>query len=217
MASDDQLMPREEYQTLRQELLESKRYVFERPLIITAAGIAALGAFKEGQAAPVPLLITGLLLFNLWFTVNRLQSASRIVAYIQLQLESQRIAPWRGWETALRDYRKWLKQNDVEVILEEEMDQEAVPDALMYYPAIHRLHLGIALLAIAGSLFVLRQDPAPLSIACSGSTLLLAAWLAFYAVRYRPTAMRGLIERNRVIWEHVLREMSANPAAGAGG
>lgn len=80
---------KEEYQTLRQELLESKRYVFERPLLIGAAGIAALGAFREIQAAVVPLVMVGLLLFNLWFTVNRLRSASRIVAYIQLQLEAQ--------------------------------------------------------------------------------------------------------------------------------
>lgn len=44
MGSDNHFDPRDEYQTLRQELLESKRYVFERPLVIAAAGIAALCA-----------------------------------------------------------------------------------------------------------------------------------------------------------------------------
>lgn len=217
MGSDNRIEPRDEYQTLRQELLESKRYVFERPLVIAAAGIAALGAFEEGQAAPVPLVVTGLLLFNLWFTVNRLRSASRIVAYIQLQLEREPIAPWRGWETALRDYRMWLKRHDAEAVARNEMEKDAIPDALMYYPAIHRLHLGIASLAIASTVYVLMRSPTPLSIACAGGTILLAIWLSIHAVRYRPANMKDLIERNRVIWKQVLEEQSANPAAGAGG
>lgn len=217
MSSDNHIDPRDEYQTLRQELLESKRYVFERPLVIAAAGIAALGAFEAREAAPVPLLVTGLLLFNLWFTVNRLRSASRIVAYIQLQLEADRIAPWRGWETALRDYRKWLKRNDADAVAREEMDKDAIPDALMYYPAIHRLHLGIALLAIASSIYVMMSSPTPLSIACAVGTFLLAIWLTIHAVRHRPATMRGLIEWNRVVWKRVLQGQSANPPAGADG
>jgi hypothetical protein len=48
-------------------------------------------------------LLAGLLVFNFWFTINRLGSAARIVAYIQVVLEAGR--PWRGWETSLRSYR----------------------------------------------------------------------------------------------------------------
>ena len=217
MSASDQIGPKEEYQSLRQELLESKRYVFERPLLIAAAGIAALSAFRDVQAAPVPLVITGLLLFNLWFTVNRLQSASRIVAYIQVQLEKERVAPWQGWETSLRAYRKWLKREDAELIIKRDLDKEAVPDALMYYPAIYQLHLGIALLSVAGSGFLVLQSPSPVSIACSVGTLLLTGWLSINALRHRPAQMRGLIEVNRVIWSHVLEEMSANPAPAPGG
>jgi len=217
MAADQQVGPREEYQSLRQELLESKRYVFERPLLIAAAGIAALGAFRETQAAPVPLIIAGLLLFNLWFTVNRLQSASRIVAYIQLALEPQPHAHWRGWETSLRAYRKWMKRSDADPIISRDLDKDAVPDALMYYPAIYQLHVGIALLAVVVSGSVLVRTPSPVTIACSGGTLVLVAWFAFHAVRHRPGCMRSLIERNRVIWRQVLQELSANPAAGAVG
>lgn len=217
MASDHEIGPREEYQSLRQELLESKRYVFERPLLIAAAGIAALGAFREVQAAAVPLVMAGMLLFNLWFTVNRLYSAARIVAYIQLQLEEPRIAPWRGWETCLRDYRKWLKRPGASKIVDCELDSEAVPDALMYYPAIHRLHVGIALLALASSSFAVMQSSSLAATTCSAGTFSLIAWFSVHAVRYRPGKMRTSIERNRVIWTHVLRDMSANPAAGADG
>ncbi|MCG8459848.1 MAG: hypothetical protein MI919_26510 [Holophagales bacterium] len=214
MGADDRIGPKEEYQSLRQELLESKRYVFERPLLIAAAGIAALGAFKDVQAAPVPLVITGLLLFNLWFTVNRLRSSSRIVAYIHLQLEGQPLAPWCGWETSLRLYRKWLKREDAETIIQRELDRDAVPDGLMYYPALHRLHLGIALLALIGSGFVLVDSRSPVSIACSVGTFLLVFWFGIHAVRYRPGRMRALVERNCVIWGKVLQDMSADRDGG---
>jgi hypothetical protein len=211
MASDYEIGPKEEYQSLRQELLESKRYVFERPLLIAAAGITAMGAFKDVQAAAVPLVIAVLLLFNLWFTVNRLYSAGRIVAYIQLQLEERRIAPWRGWETCLRAYRKWIKRPDASEIVKRELDREAVPDALMYYPAIHLLHVGIGLLALVSSSLVAIRSPSLVSTMCLVSTLLLIVWLVIHAIRFRPRKMRTSIERNRVIWTHVLREMSANP------
>ena len=220
MASSDEIGPREEYQSLRQELLESKRYVFERPLLIAAAGIAALGAFRDTYAAyagAVPLLMAGLLLFNLWFTVNRLSSAGRIVAYIQLQLEERRFRPWKGWETCLREYRRWIKQPDASEIVGRDLDRSAIPDALMYYPAIYQLHIGIAVLALISSGFLVLGSPSLISRACSGGTLLLIAWFIVSAIRFRPAKMRATIERNRVIWTHVLREMSANPTAGAGG
>lgn len=220
MASSNASGPREEYQSLRQELLESKRYVFERPLLIAAAGIAALGAFRDAYAAyasAVPLLMAGLLLFNLWFTVNRLYSAGRIVAYIQLQLEEQQVGPWKGRETCLREYRKWIRKPDAPEIVDRDLDWTAVPDALMYYPAIYQLHIGIAVLALISSASVALGSPSLVSRACSGGTFLLIAWFIVSAIRYRPAKLRTTIERNRVIWTHVLREMSANPAAGAAG
>lgn len=160
---------------------------------------------------------TRALLFNLWFTVNRLQSASRIVAYIQLQLEGRPQTPWLGWETCLREYRKWTKRSDADGIIKKDLDHDAVPDALMYYPAIYQLHVGIAFLAVVASSFVLVQTPSPVTIICSAGTLMLVAWFAIHAVRHRPACMKGLIERNRVIWKHVLnkRNLSGNPSAGA--
>ena len=210
MAPENEIGPKEEYQSLRQELLESKRYVFERPLLIAAAGTAAMSAFRDVQTAPVPFLMAGLLLFNLWFTVNRLQSAGRIVAYIQLQMEERQIAPWKGWETCLRHYRKWIKKPNASKIVAEELDWEAVPDALLYYPAIYQLHIGIALIALAASSFLALQSPTLVPAACWVGTMLLTIGFAFCAIHYRPAKLRTAIERNRIIWGHVLKEISDN-------
>jgi hypothetical protein len=212
MAVSDQVGPIQEYQTLRQELLESKRYVFERPLLIATAGLASLGAVKGGYvAAIVPPFMSIVLLFNFWFTVNRLHSAARIIAYIQLELEERNFGPWKGWETCLREYRKWLKDQNAEALVDSKVDKEAVPDALMYYPAIYLLHLGIASLAAISSSVLAILDRNWLTISCLAASLLLTIWFLKSALDHQPRLMRTRIERNRVIWEYVLAKMSSNP------
>jgi hypothetical protein len=95
----------EEYGILRNELLQNKQYVFERPLlIITAAGVAAVQLSDAPSVLLLPVLLIVLLLINLWFTVNRLKSIARIAAYIAVVLESAPKA-WIGWEGALRKHR----------------------------------------------------------------------------------------------------------------
>jgi len=209
--------PAQEYQTLRQELSESKRYVFERPLLIATAGIAALGATKGGYVAAVPLFMMVFLLFNFRFTVNRLHSAARIVAYIQLELEERAFGAWKGWETCLREYRKWLNTPDATAIVDAELDRAAVPDALMYYPPIFILHLGIASVGIVSSVILAVRDANWATLVCGAGTLLLAAWFFTSAYVYRPTSMRAAIERNRVVWTHVLARMSPTRPVGAPG
>jgi hypothetical protein len=96
----------DEYNFLRTELEINKKFVFERPLLIIATGMAVLGTLYNVKAVfltPIPFLT--ILYFNLWFTQNRLKSSARIVAYLQLVHETrQLITP--GWESALRIYRK---------------------------------------------------------------------------------------------------------------
>lgn len=78
MDSDNMKMRVEEYGTLRNELLQNKQYVFERPLlIITAAGVAAIQLSDEPSVLLLPVLLIILLLINLWFTVNRLKSIAQ--------------------------------------------------------------------------------------------------------------------------------------------
>jgi hypothetical protein len=214
MSAPDDIGPIQEYQSLRQELLESKKYVFERPLLVAALAIAALNAVEQASVAVVPVLLTAFLLFNLWFTINRLFSAARIVAYIQLQLEERAGGPWQGWETSLREYRRWPKKLgklEAKRIVDSELDKEALPDALMYYPAIYVLHIGIACLSVASSVLILiTRGPTWLNVGCCTITVLLTAAALPYLRDHGPDFMKTTIERNRVIWKYVFAGMSSN-------
>ncbi len=152
----------QEYDTLRHELLEAKRYVFERPLAIAAFATAGVQFLDKSPAIVLPPVVLALTIFNFWFTVNRLQSAGRIIAYIQLVLEPSSSISWVGWETSLRRYRQWLKATpDASSYVEARMDSSAVPDGLMYFPALYNFHValtGAAILAALG-LLLLHQSP----------------------------------------------------------
>ena len=208
--------PKVEYQTLREELLQSRRYVFERPLLIVALAVAAMSDRASALLPALPPLMSGLLLFNFWFTVNRLLSSSRIVAYIQLALEEGSCGPWRGWETSLRHYRMWHKKDlaKKQRMVDEEIDHDAVPDALMYYPPIFQLHVSLIVLAAIGSIAASVVRPGRISIACLAVTVILVLAFARYCLNWRPSKVRTLIERNRVIRGHVLRSMQQAPEGG---
>ncbi len=204
--------PVHEYQTLRQELLESTRYVFERPLLILTAGAAGLNALKSEYVPLLPVGLGILILFNLQFTVNRLLSAARIVAYIQLELEERCFGSWKGWETYLREYRRWIKLNLLgnKSLVDSELDKETIGDSRMYYPAIFKLHVGLMLASVAGSL-ILAQAKTWLSLICLATTILLGVCFGYYCRRYRPSNIRTSLERERVIWKHVLEAMTSPP------
>jgi hypothetical protein len=105
--------PADEYKALREELLLATKYVFERPLLILALVAAGSRVMETGYAILLLVLVAALLLFNFWFTFNRLSSAARIAAYVQIELEARAYGRWVGWETCLREYRRWLKGDPV--------------------------------------------------------------------------------------------------------
>ena len=81
-----------EYSSLREEMLQNKGYVFERPLlIITAAGIASIQLSGKPSVVLLPFLLVIILSINLWFTINRLESTARIASYISVALEDTEI------------------------------------------------------------------------------------------------------------------------------
>ncbi len=195
----------QEYVSLREELLQAKRYVFERPLLIAALGLGGISALAPEYAGAFVLVLTGLVVFNFWFTVNRLMSAARIVAYIQLALEGLPPAEWIGWESSLRYYRKWLKRNPTRAgaIVDEEMERDAAPDAMQHYPPIYRLHLAMTAAAVLTSAVLALRAPGTVNGASLAGVLGLAVILVRDCRRYRPSFVSSLIERNRVIWKHV--------------
>jgi hypothetical protein len=207
----------QEYSTLREELLQAKRYVFERPLLIVALGVGGLTTLEIEYSAALALVLASLILFNFWFTVNRLMSAARIVAYVQLQLEEGTAESWTGWESSLRYYRKWLKRDPAgaKAEIDAAMDKDAVPDAMLHYPPIYQLHMALMVAAAVGAVAVTFVAPSIVNVVCSVGVIALAAAFGSSCSRYRPSVISALIERNRVIWCRVFEYMRQDGAKGS--
>lgn len=199
-----------EYQTLREELLSAKKYVFERPLVISTLAIAGLKLLEDKYLFVLPLSVSLLLLFNFWFTVNRLMSAARIVAYVQLELEESVHGSWIGWETCLRYYRKWLKSTpNAKEEVDKLIDREAIPDALMYYPPIYYFHVGMIILSVIAAIAIAGVQYNTVNVTCAVITFTVGCFSGRYFFRYKPDFMRTLIERNRVIWHLVFERIQS--------
>ncbi len=200
-----------EYATLRDELLKNKQYVFERPLaIVAAAGIASVQLSGEPPVVFLPLLLSVVLLGNLWFTVNRLRSSARIAAYIAAVIEPASDAQWIGWENSLRLYRIWTKTKTVKEQMEEAekfINREAIPDAMMFYPALWWLHIATASVALLVSFSSVWEAPGILPVVAFLLTLLVAGIITWFCVGpYHPSRIRDLIEVNGAFWRVVLGE-----------
>ena len=204
--------PSEEYKTLREEMLQAKKYVFERPLLIAAIATAGSRGLDREFLFLLLVLAAGLLLFNFWFTTNRLSSGARITAYIQLEIEERSHGRWVGWETCLREYRRWQKNDSEEMRqeIDKAIDKAAIPDALMFYRPIYLLHVGLMAVVVFVALTLAVRSPSWLAILSALFVVSFAACLAAYLCNYAPSTMKALIERNRVIWTLVLTKMQAD-------
>lgn len=148
-----------EYESLRQEVLQNKQYIFERPLaIIAAAGIAALQLSENLSMLALPSLVILVLCVNLWFTGNRLRSNARIVGYIAVALEPGSHYSWIGWENALRLHRKWTKSyspKQRKKRIKPHLAFDAMPDSMMFYPMLLALHIVPVIFAFIAFLLTL--------------------------------------------------------------
>jgi len=211
-----------EYESLREELLQNKQYVFERPLvIIAAAGVAAIQLPEGASVLALPPLLISVLSVNLWFTVNRIRSNARIVGYIAAALEPANEYSWLGWENAVRLHRKWTKArtparraSDIKPY----QDPEAMPDAMTFYPMVLFLHIVPVVFAVIASGFALGNQCSMTGIAMFVLTIATCGVFAWLALRpFHPDRMIYLIEEQRAIWLAVLHEHSARPIAGISG
>lgn len=193
-----------EYETLRNELHQGKQYVFERPILIVTVSIAFVQFVDKQYAIYFPLIIIGLLSFNLWFTINRMGSMARIIAYIQLILEHSE-SKWFGWETSLRNYRKWLKLNRKSVD-QIKIKDEAVYDNLGFYPTIYYMHIIVTILVfLILAVFTFNNFECK-NITWSLLTLGQLVLFMGYAIKNRPEKIKPQIEKNREIWKIVFNE-----------
>jgi len=102
---------KEEYVCLRQEMENNRKYIFERPIAIVGATLLWI---KPGDAALLSLGLdfgAAVMLFNLWFTANRIRSNARIVGYLAAFHEGR--GGEVGWERYLARYRasKHIRHN----------------------------------------------------------------------------------------------------------
>lgn len=143
----------DEHKMLTTELRENKKYIFERPLI-TVGAILAIANFADKQDPIVlsflPPICIALLYFNLWFTVNRLRSGSRIIAYIHLVLEKNILKNWTGWESLLSEARK-RKDQIKEGMLSQKWDHYTQNN---FYSPIYWFHVIIVVLAFLASILL---------------------------------------------------------------
>ena len=208
----------EEYRFLRQEHEANRKLVFERPLIIVAATLAAAFGSSERGSLGLPVPFLSLLAFNLWFTYNRLESSSRIIAYIQLVHEGEARLPWLGWETALRHYRKWLFDVQCGITSPPNTDGEVRQfDSMAFYGPIFFFHvlLGIVVTAVllVRSQALDRLINGAHTLADVASVIgVVSALVIFGAVvtRFRPTRVRDLVELKRRAWIEVFSLIRAD-------
>lgn len=208
----------EEYKFLRQELEMNRRFVFERPLLIVGATLAAaLSLSEEGPLGLLLIPFLGVLTFNLWFTFNRLQSSSRIVAYIQLVHEGQRELAWIGWENALRVFRQWCFEVNTGAreppVFNEEPRQY---DAMGYYGPIYFFHL---FLGVVVTVLMVAQSEAlqrlvggthePIDPISLGASILFLVVFCLAFLRFRPSKVRHRIEWYRDVWKDVCKGVTA--------
>ena len=198
--------PAEEYETLREELLQAKKYIFERPLLIAAIAAAGSRELNREFLLIILVLTAALLLFNFWFTINRIFSSARISAYIQLELEERMYGRWIGWETCLREYRKWKNLNEKNP----QPDPDFIPFTFMYYKEIYMLHIGLMALTVSISLILAIHDHTWLSITAAVFVLVLLCMFAIAVLRFKPSRIIALIEVNRRIWISVFERMQKN-------
>ena len=179
-----------------------------------ALGVGALTTLNVEYMGTMALVSVSLILFNFWFTVNHLMSAARIIAYIQLELESRKDGAWVGWESCLRYYRKWLKLDPVgaKKIVDAEMDKDAIPDAMLHYPPIYYLHIALMFAATIWAITVTVISFSPVNFLCSICAAILSAIFSLESLKYKPSIISSLVERNRVIWQHVFEQMQEQGA-----
>ena len=194
-----------EHGYLRNEIETNKKMVFERALIIAGAALTTTLLPKDAKGVELlGLPSVGALAFNLWFTVNRLKSNMRIIAYIQLFHESNNNLPWIGWENSLRIYRIWLEQckDDVEEA-KAKFRNIHQNDNLSFYIPIFILHIVMALSIILFLSFrTWSTDPyqtatceLPVSLFLIINTVAFIVFLIWVSVFYNPNDLRHGIEK----------------------
>jgi len=204
MSNNDDLK-KEEYKTLREELLQNKRYIFERPLlIITAGSVALVQLLDQPLIAFLPPILIILLNINLAFTFNRLRSTTRIAAYIAVVLEPNSSVPWLGWENSLRKYRIWVNtKNKVlkKELLNIKIKKMAYPGKALFFHSTYNLHIISVAVATMLSITFMALNPSWIAFIGFAGSFLSSGLFAYNCIRhYYPKDIRAWLETEMATW-----------------
>lgn len=205
-----------EYQALRDELANNKKFVFGRPLIIIGAAYGALWAtevppmFSGAIEATLVILLT----FNLWFTSNRLRGGARIIGYLRVVHESGSLHNWIGWETALARYRDWCLHNPKTVAeIRRKHRERDKYDRMGFYTPIYYLHILLSFIAVINSFATsLLEDFKWVGFSSlpPGPLIVLAVFLVacLFMYRWRPRIDRRSVNAEAELWQKILDSQS---------
>ena len=190
-----------EYDVLRKELLDAKKYVLARPIFIATICLAFSKLETGNIFFNAQAIILALFLFNLLFTVDRIKDMAKKVSYIQL-IHENKIHDWVGWETSIMLYRNYRKENPAKK--EKIKLNQGEYDG--YYTTIYYMHISFVLLTIIPSKawifekldysFIL-----PLVIFCA---------FIYLATICHPKIIDNEINENSEIWKKALGLQSNN-------
>jgi hypothetical protein len=205
--------PSSEYESLRAEFLDGRKFVFERPILLITAAIAAFNFINNPIINFIPAILIALLIFNLWFTYNRYRSLARISAYINVVLEGDFFLPWIGWETYLRYQRIWLNTltpEELANLLEKSpyYDRKNLSPGMMFYHAIFKFHKVIINSSVLVSVILcylnisnstLKLDEILFPMAGVVATIAVYLKTKHYFQENAPSQLVGAIEKNRAM------------------
>ncbi len=121
---------------LKEELSTNKKYILHKPFIIFISGFAAIKFIGVEYIALIPFLVISYIAFVLWFNLNRMESSSRIVAYMAEFLE--RSTPYFGWQRYLSLHRDAAVKSEIDIReIEEKARMKITSGRARYFKGIN--------------------------------------------------------------------------------
>ena len=136
------------------------------------------------------------------FTVNRLLSAGRIIAYIMLVIEPN-YKPYYGWENLLlyhREFTNRLGKKRINKIIKKELREDMIPKGYGFYPIIYYFHIFI-LIVTYSSLFVKTDKPSCIVLLISLPTII---YFIYLLKKFNNDRLRKNLLNEKILMEKVL-------------
>jgi len=196
-----------EYESLRDELSNEKRYLFERPIILFFGLIALEFLHQSKITIYLPALIGLLFAYSYFFSISRIFNMMRIVAYLQVVHEQSYLDIFVGWESHLDFQRQYLKEAKYSSRGEHWKEQKSFANGI--------LGMHLVLLIIASFVYYYEAfqaysytDTEIIAAIVSNAVLLLIAMFWMALKKRRPADVAKAISNEKQTIRHVIDEIA---------